>query len=122
MPSSKIWHRVVLVRTDVSEGRAASIFNVETICEGGTTLTVGKQSAVSLSQILSTLTMEGKFFPETSALRRPTRRHIPEDGIVYLYLFPVFLSSLNVSEQTSTGQPYWKERSCYSNSQQLRWE
>jgi hypothetical protein len=40
-------------------------------------------SAVSRAQIDSTLKMEETRFCETSALTRPTRRHIPEDGILH---------------------------------------
>jgi hypothetical protein len=40
MPSSWMLHRVVLVRTDVSEEPLASIISVERISELGTTLAV----------------------------------------------------------------------------------
>jgi hypothetical protein len=40
MPSSEMLRRMVHVRTDVSEGRIASIVMVERISELGTTLTV----------------------------------------------------------------------------------
>jgi hypothetical protein len=36
----RMWHRVTLVRTEVSEERIASIFRVETISELGATLAV----------------------------------------------------------------------------------
>jgi hypothetical protein len=54
---------VVLVRTDVSEERIASIIRVKGISE------LRRTSAVTST--------------ETSVLTRATRRQIPEDGILY---------------------------------------
>jgi hypothetical protein len=58
-----MWRLVGLVRTGVSEDLIASIFRVERLFD------VGIRLAVSV--IL-----------ENSILTRPTRRHIPEDGVL----------------------------------------
>jgi uncharacterized membrane protein len=68
--------RVALERTDVSEKRIASIFNVERIGELGTVL------AVTSSTILVTLMMKAIPSSETSVLTRATRCNIPENDIL----------------------------------------
>jgi hypothetical protein len=73
MAASTMWRSGRLVRTDVSDKTIASIFRMETIRELGTV-------AVTTSRILSTLKMETALSSEMSALRRSTRRHIPEDA------------------------------------------
>jgi hypothetical protein len=60
--------RAVLVRTDDSEERIASIIRVKRIGEVGSTL------------ILVTLVMVAIHSFESSVLTRATRRNIPEDG------------------------------------------
>jgi hypothetical protein len=64
---------VALVRTNVTEERVARI------SELGTTI------AGTSSEILSTLIIEAVRCSETSVLTRVTQRHIPEDGILYMY-------------------------------------
>jgi hypothetical protein len=59
-----MWCSVDLVLTDVSEERIASIFFYPE--DGGNT------------------------FSETSVRTRSTRRHVPEDGILYISLCSVF--------------------------------
>jgi hypothetical protein len=44
-------------------------------------------NALPVSLILFTLTMEEIYFSETSVHTKATRRHITEDGILYLSLF-----------------------------------
>jgi hypothetical protein len=68
MPSSGIWRRVALVRTDVSEERVASLLVT---------------ANVSSSLILSSLMMEGISSSETSVLTTVTRPNIPEDDILH---------------------------------------
>jgi hypothetical protein len=68
--------RVALVRTDVSEAHITSIVMVKGISELRTTLIV-------TILILFTLMMEAIRPPETSVLRRATRRHISEGGILH---------------------------------------
>jgi hypothetical protein len=96
MVSSEMLRRVALVRTDVSEELSASI-RVTRIGELGTALAVTSNrrtrvvviqlivSAYALPStlIISTLIMAAIRFSETSALTRATRRHIPEDDILY---------------------------------------
>jgi hypothetical protein len=70
--------RVVLIRTDVSEERRASIIRVIRIGELGTTLAVTTDRRTL--PILLTLRMDAVRSSETSVLTRATRRNIPEDG------------------------------------------
>jgi hypothetical protein len=66
-----MWHRIGLVGADVSEERVSSIFRVE------------KQRAKNSSSLFFVC---GFFYPEDGSntfLTRPTRRHIPEDGILH---------------------------------------
>jgi hypothetical protein len=81
MVSSGMLHRVVLVRTDVSEERSASFIRVTRIGELGTSLAV--ITVVSSSLILITLMKEELSSFETSVLTRATRRNIPEDTILH---------------------------------------
>jgi hypothetical protein len=64
-----MWRRIGVVRADVSEEHVASIFN-------------GINNVLSLL-FSSALNMEGACSYETSVLTRPTRRHIPEEGILH---------------------------------------
>jgi hypothetical protein len=79
-PSSGMWRRVTLVRTDVSEERIASI-RAKRISAGVHQLLV-TANVVPSSLILFTLMMEAICCSETSVLTRSTRRHIPEDVIL----------------------------------------
>jgi hypothetical protein len=72
MPSSGMWSRVALVRTDVLEERIASIIRLTRICELGTLVVT----------YFFTLMMEAIRSSQTSVLTRATRRNIPEDGIL----------------------------------------
>jgi hypothetical protein len=63
---------MVLVRTDVSEERIASIIRVKRICE-----------VVPSSLIVLNLLMEAIRSSETSVLTRATMCHIPEEGILH---------------------------------------
>jgi hypothetical protein len=69
MPSSWMWRRVNLVRTDVSEERVTSIFRVE-----------------KYNRVFSTMKMEVTHSSGTLVLPRSTRRNIPEDGILHSHL------------------------------------
>jgi hypothetical protein len=111
MLSSGILRRVVLVRTDVSEGRSSSIIRATIIDVLGTRLTVTSNrctlrrntkwayvaflrsvrwllvtSNVPSWPIHFTRMMEALSSFETSALTRTTRRNISEDGILHSHL------------------------------------
>jgi hypothetical protein len=79
MPSYQILRPLVLVRTDISEERSASIIRKTRIGELGTTLVVTSNWR---TVILVALDNGGATSSETSVLSRATRRNIPEDGIV----------------------------------------
>jgi hypothetical protein len=89
--------RVALERTEVSEKRSASIFEVTRI---GMRLLLVRSNVVPSSSILVTLIMEAIRSSETSVLTRAKRRNIPEDGIIRVY-FCVWYSFLLEAEQTS---------------------
>jgi hypothetical protein len=65
---------VALVRTDVSEERIASIINV---------LQLLVTANVPRSLILFTPMMEAVSSSEAMVLKRTTRCHLPEDGILH---------------------------------------
>jgi hypothetical protein len=97
MPSPGILHRVALARTNVSEKCIASIIKVTRIvvlwtltklateahCEEMLLVTA---NVVPSSPILPILMMEAIRSSEASALTRTWRLHIPEDGILQLYV------------------------------------
>jgi hypothetical protein len=94
MQFSRMWRCVFLVLTDISEERIASIFRVEKSATEEPTLTSGcvfdwwlsvqplSNSGSSLADF-STLKIEAICSSEKSVYTRPTRRHIPEDGILH---------------------------------------
>jgi hypothetical protein len=92
---------VVLVRIDVSEERIASVIKVtrivelitlavtsnsSTLCDFFSVLWLLITSNVPSSPIPVTQMMERIRSSETLVLKRATRRHIPEYGIVYCYI------------------------------------
>jgi hypothetical protein len=91
----------VLVRTEVSEVRIASIIRVTGSGELGTTLAVTSNrrsvrrllvmANVPSPLVLVTLMMEAIRPSETSVLTRTAWRNIPEDGIPLSCLFPLCL-------------------------------
>jgi hypothetical protein len=84
MVSSGMIPRVVLVRTDVSEERSASIIRVTRICElRSVRRLLITASVVPSSPILVTLMKEALNSSETLVLTRATRRNIPEDAILH---------------------------------------
>jgi hypothetical protein len=78
--------RVALVRTDVSEERAASIIRVERSSEPGTTLaltcsvlqSLDSDDVIASSLVIFALMMEAIHFSETSILTRTTQCHVQE--------------------------------------------
>jgi hypothetical protein len=70
-----MWRRVVLVWTDVSEERIASIFGVEN--------PRARNQREQVAGDFSTLKMEAIRSNEKSVHTRTTRRHIPENGILH---------------------------------------
>jgi NADH:ubiquinone oxidoreductase subunit D len=96
MSSSGILRHVAVLRTSVSEERIASIIMVQRIRELGTTSAVTNNSCYLLTvELLVTADVVTKFLilailmteairsSETLVLERATRRHIPEEGILY---------------------------------------
>jgi hypothetical protein len=94
MPSSGMFRRVALVRTDVSEELSTSFIRVTRIGELGTMLSVtGNRysvgqllvtaNVVPSSPILVTLMKEVPRSSETSIITGATRRNILEDGILH---------------------------------------
>jgi hypothetical protein len=126
MPSSRMWRCVVLVWTDVSEERIASIFRVEKSASEGPAWSCGcrlsQQSktpsymrtgspcslqspahAGSSLANFSTLNMEAIRSSETSVHTRSTQHHIPEEGILYSHFcenLRSYIYHLSRSEQT----------------------
>jgi hypothetical protein len=100
LPSSGMWRRVALVRTDVSEERIASIIRMTRIGKLGTTLAVASNvflrsvrrllvtaNVVPSSPILVILIMEAIRSSETSVLTRATRCNNPQDSILQVSNF-----------------------------------
>jgi hypothetical protein len=89
MPSSGMRRLVDLVRTDVSEESIASNFGVEKstrvrkVADICIETSVSKRLTFFSLTYFFTLKMEATHFSETSVITRFTRRHIPEDGILY---------------------------------------
>jgi hypothetical protein len=109
MMSSGVLHRVVLVRTDVSEELSASFIRVTRIGELGTTLAVTSSmhhllvtaSVVHSSLILVTLMKEALIFSETSVLTRATLSNTPEDTIVHIFFCLYFYIMMKVFSNCS---------------------
>jgi hypothetical protein len=103
-----MWLLADLVWTDVLEDLIASVFRVEESASEEPAWAAGYHilpvHADSLLADFSTLKMEVIHSSEKSVLTRPTRRHIPEDGILHshrcenlksytlIYLFDFWLS------------------------------
>jgi hypothetical protein len=67
---------VVVVRTDVSEERVASIIRLTRIGELGTLAITGDRSTLNISSQRASVAS----YSEKSVLTRVTRRNIPDDG------------------------------------------
>jgi hypothetical protein len=61
-----MWRRVGRVRIDISQEKVAGYLLLASCC----------------SRIIFTLTLEARSEAEIWVLRRPTRRHVPEDDIL----------------------------------------
>jgi hypothetical protein len=91
MPYSGMWRRVALVRTDVSRGETYSLHHLDQDNQQlGAMLEVPSNGSIFVlvipsSLIPSTLMMDRIRSSETSILTRVTRRHISEDGILYIH-------------------------------------
>jgi hypothetical protein len=103
MQSSRMLHRVALVRADISEEPSASIIRLTRIGELGTTLAVtSNQANVPSSPILVTLMIEAIRSNETYVLTRAIRRNIPEDGILHSHRRENLKSSFTLLETHHT--------------------
>lgn len=75
-----MWRHVGLLQTDVSEEIVDSIFKVVKIKPARKSV---RQLFFFARDMSSTLKMESTCPSETSVYNRPTRGHIPEDGILH---------------------------------------
>jgi hypothetical protein len=88
-PSLAMWHRVAVVRFNLSEERIASITRVTKIGKLRTKLAITgnrstlRRNVVPSSPILVTLMMEAIRSSATSVLTIATRRHIPEADVLH---------------------------------------
>jgi hypothetical protein len=89
MVSSGMLHRLALVRTDVSEELSASFIRVaryHLVLLRSVRRLLVTASVVPSSPILVTLMKEALGSSETSVFTRATRRIIPEDTILHVYV------------------------------------
>jgi hypothetical protein len=109
MPSSGMWHRVDLIRTDVWEERIAFIIRVTWIRELGTLAVTSDRSTLRTS--VASLTRRflshwrwRRYLPsETSVLTKATLRYIPEDGILREGVWEHSGESIRLKEDEVTG-------------------